>query len=155
MQIIQLAFYLIHENHYECFHRFFLNVHFVSDNTWLTGSQLQTGGKDKGGDKKKKKGEPEQELKKNPPTYTTLATWHVSLADFLEGEFQYQSVFSQGGVEVASTVRSMDTDSARKVFVFFCFLFVVVLFKIAFFLFVFLYELKLIIVWLWNYNFTN
>ncbi|XP_053375749.1 leucine-rich repeat-containing protein 43-like isoform X3 [Mercenaria mercenaria] len=77
--------------------------------------KTKAGGKDKGGnEKKKKKGEPEQELKKNPPTYTTLATWHVPLADFLEGEFEFQSVFTQGGVEVASTVRSMDTDSARK-----------------------------------------
>lgn len=75
--------------------------------------KMKGGGKDKG-DKKKKKGEPEQELKRNPPTYTTLASWHVPLAEFLEGEFEYQSVFTQGGVEVASTVRSMDTDSARK-----------------------------------------
>lgn len=86
---------------------------YVFDCTSVT---LQSGGKEKGGnEKKKKKGEPEQELKKNPPTYTTLASWHVPLSDFLEGEFEYQSVFTQGGVEVASTVRSMDTESARKV----------------------------------------
>ncbi|XP_052800476.1 leucine-rich repeat-containing protein 43-like isoform X2 [Mya arenaria] len=70
-------------------------------------------GKDKG-DKKKKKGEPEQELKRNPPTYTTLASWHVPLAEFLEGEFTYQGVFSQGHVEIASTVKSLDFENSRK-----------------------------------------
>jgi hypothetical protein len=43
-----------------------------------------------------------------PPTYTTLATWHIPLIDFLEGEFEFRSVFTQGGVEVASTVKSLD-----------------------------------------------
>lgn len=72
-----------------------------------------SGGKDKGGDKKKKK-EPEVELKRNPPTFTTLATWHVPLAEFLEGEFEFKSVFSQDGIQVASLSQGRDTDSARK-----------------------------------------
>ncbi|KAL3856249.1 hypothetical protein ACJMK2_011024 [Sinanodonta woodiana] len=68
-------------------------------------------GKDVGKtDNKKKKKETEQELKRNPPTYTTLATWHIQLSDFLEGEHDLQSIFTQGGVEVASTIKSMDTD---------------------------------------------
>lgn len=69
------------------------------------------GGKDdKKDDKKggKKKKEPEVELKRMPPTYTTLATWHIPLIDFLEGEYEFRSVFTQGGVEVASTIKSLD-----------------------------------------------
>ena len=54
-------------------------------------------------------------MKRNPPTYTTLATWHIPLEEFLEGEFDYQSVFTQGMVEVASTIKSTDTDLAKKV----------------------------------------
>ena len=69
------------------------------------------GGKDdKKDDKKggKKKKEPEVELKRMPPTYNTLATWHIPLVDFLEGEYEFRSVFTQGGVEVASTIKSLD-----------------------------------------------
>lgn len=71
----------------------------------------KTGKDDK---KKKKKGEVEQELKRNPPTYTTLATWHIPLEEFLEGEFDFQSVYTQGMVELAPSIRSADTDSVRK-----------------------------------------
>ena len=70
--------------------------------------------------KKKKKGEVEQELKRNPPTYTTLATWHIPLEEFLEGEFDFQSVYTQDLVELAPSVRSADTDSVRKVCMFLC-----------------------------------
>ncbi|XP_033748327.1 leucine-rich repeat-containing protein 43-like isoform X3 [Pecten maximus] len=66
------------------------------------------GGKD---DKKKKgKKEPEIEMKRMPPTYTTLATWHQPLEEFLEGEYQMTAVYTQGGIEAASTVKSVDTD---------------------------------------------
>ena len=54
-------------------------------------------------------------MKRNPPTYTTLATWHVPLAEFLEGEYSYQGVFSKGNIEIASTVKTMDIDQGRKV----------------------------------------
>ncbi|XP_052246796.1 leucine-rich repeat-containing protein 43-like isoform X3 [Dreissena polymorpha] len=74
----------------------------------------KSSGKEKGDDKKKKK-EPQQEMKRNPPTYTTLATWHVPLAEFLEGEYSYQGVFSKGNIEIASTVKTMDIDQGRKV----------------------------------------
>ncbi|XP_019925187.3 leucine-rich repeat-containing protein 43 isoform X3 [Magallana gigas] len=75
------------------------------------------GGKDdKKDDKKggKKKKEPEVELKRMPPTYTTLATWHIPLVDFLEGEYEFRSVFTQGGVEVASTIKSLDIGKKDK-----------------------------------------
>ncbi|XP_078335232.1 uncharacterized protein LOC111135443 isoform X1 [Crassostrea virginica] len=75
------------------------------------------GGKDdKKDDKKggKKKKEPEVELKRMPPTYTTLATWHIPLIDFLEGEYEFRSVFTQGGVEVASTIKSLDIGKKDK-----------------------------------------
>lgn len=54
-------------------------------------------------------------MKRSPPTYTTLATWHIPLEEFLEGEFEYQSVFTQGLVELAPSIRSADTDSIKKV----------------------------------------
>ncbi|XP_056009165.1 leucine-rich repeat-containing protein 43-like isoform X3 [Ostrea edulis] len=76
------------------------------------------GGKDEKKDDKKggKKGkkEPEVELKRMPATYTTLATWHIPLMDFLEGEFEFRSVFTQGGVEVASTVKSLEINKKEK-----------------------------------------
>uniref|UniRef100_A0A8W8K691 Leucine-rich repeat-containing protein 43 n=1 Tax=Magallana gigas TaxID=29159 RepID=A0A8W8K691_MAGGI len=77
----------------------------------------EMGGKDdKKDDKKggKKKKEPEVELKRMPPTYTTLATWHIPLVDFLEGEYEFRSVFTQGGVEVASTIKSLDIGKKDK-----------------------------------------
>ena len=83
---------------------FMLDIHFQATD--------KTGKDDK---KKKKKGEVEQELKRNPPTYTTLATWHIPLEEFLEGEFDFQSVYTQGMVELAPSIRSADTDSIRKV----------------------------------------
>ncbi|XP_056009170.1 leucine-rich repeat-containing protein 43-like isoform X8 [Ostrea edulis] len=88
-----------------------------------TGSRQQSandkkGGKDEKKDDKKggKKGkkEPEVELKRMPATYTTLATWHIPLMDFLEGEFEFRSVFTQGGVEVASTVKSLEINKKEK-----------------------------------------
>ena len=47
-------------------------------------------------------------MKRSEPTFTTLATWHIPLEEFLEGEYQYKSVFQQGGVEVASPIPSPD-----------------------------------------------
>ncbi|XP_078335235.1 uncharacterized protein LOC111135443 isoform X4 [Crassostrea virginica] len=86
------------------------------------GSRQQSANDKKGGkddkkdDKKggKKKKEPEVELKRMPPTYTTLATWHIPLIDFLEGEYEFRSVFTQGGVEVASTIKSLDIGKKDK-----------------------------------------
>ncbi|XP_076452547.1 leucine-rich repeat-containing protein 43-like isoform X2 [Babylonia areolata] len=72
------------------------------------------GGKDEKG-KKKKKGEPEQELRREPPQVTTLATFHIPLAEFLEGEFDFKSIFTQGGVEIApSTARSESADLKKE-----------------------------------------
>ncbi|KAK3083802.1 hypothetical protein FSP39_003399 [Pinctada imbricata] len=77
--------------------------------------KAKAGGKDdkKGGKKKK---EPEVEMKRSEPTYTTLARWHIPLEEFLEGEYIFKSVFQTDGVEVASTVRSADI----RVCVFMC-----------------------------------
>ncbi|KAJ8313023.1 LOW QUALITY PROTEIN: hypothetical protein KUTeg_010396 [Tegillarca granosa] len=68
----------------------------------------------KGGKDKKKKKEPEIEMKKSPPVFTTLATWHIPMEDFLEGEYEFQHIFSHGGVEVASTVKSADISDPKK-----------------------------------------
>ncbi|XP_071093014.1 leucine-rich repeat-containing protein 43-like [Haliotis cracherodii] len=66
-------------------------------------------------DKKKKKKEPEVELRRTEPQLTTLATFHVHLDDFLEGDFEVVSVFSQGGVETAaSTVCTESPELGRK-----------------------------------------
>ncbi|XP_067681829.1 leucine-rich repeat-containing protein 43-like [Haliotis asinina] len=66
-------------------------------------------------DKKKKKKEPEAELRRTEPQLTTLATFHVQLDDFLEGDFEVVSVFSQGGVETAaSTVCTESPELGRK-----------------------------------------
>ncbi|KAK7475023.1 hypothetical protein BaRGS_00033704 [Batillaria attramentaria] len=71
------------------------------------------GGKDD--KKKKKKGEPEQELRREPPQFTTLASFHIPLEEFLEGEFDFSSVFTHGGVvEVASTARSSEPAEGKK-----------------------------------------
>ncbi|XP_069135935.1 leucine-rich repeat-containing protein 43-like isoform X3 [Argopecten irradians] len=83
--------------------------------TPVSQSQKSTSSAKKGGggkDDKKKKGkkEPEVEMKRMPPTYTTLATWHQPLEEFLEGEYQMTAVYTQGGVEPASTIKSVDTD---------------------------------------------
>ncbi|RUS71369.1 hypothetical protein EGW08_020865 [Elysia chlorotica] len=58
---------------------------------------------DKGGKKKK---ELEIELIRSPPTYTTIAAFHITLEPFLEGEFLYQNIFTKGDVPPPSTVRS-------------------------------------------------
>lgn len=74
---------------------------------------FQGKGADKGGDKKaKKKGEPEVDLTSMPPEYRTLATFAVPLADFLDGEFEFENVYScdsqaqQGDVSPTSEVSS-------------------------------------------------
>ncbi|KAK3787039.1 hypothetical protein RRG08_037317 [Elysia crispata] len=70
----------------------------------------ETGKPEKGGKKKK---EPEIELVKSPPTYTTIAAFHITLEPFLEGEFLYQNIFTKGDVPPPSTVRSSFTEDRR------------------------------------------
>ncbi|ESP04133.1 hypothetical protein LOTGIDRAFT_237548 [Lottia gigantea] len=72
------------------------------------GDKKAKGGKPEKEDKKKKKKEPEVELKRMPPQLNTLATFHINLDEFLEGEFNYQSVFTKGNTERASTVKSSE-----------------------------------------------
>ncbi|KAL8575236.1 hypothetical protein ACOMHN_042357 [Nucella lapillus] len=73
------------------------------------------GGKDDKVGKKKKKGEPEHELRREAPQVTTLASFHIPLTNFLEGEFDFKSVFTQGGVEIApSTARSAGSADPKK-----------------------------------------
>ncbi|XP_021349907.1 leucine-rich repeat-containing protein 43-like isoform X3 [Mizuhopecten yessoensis] len=84
----------------------------VSQSQKSAASAKKGGGKD---DKKKKgKKEPEVEMKRMPPTYSTLATWHQPLEEFLEGEYEFTAVFTKGGIEPASTVKSVDTDSKKE-----------------------------------------
>ena len=66
--------------------------------------------KAKGGKKKK---ESELELKRGPPTYTTLATFHIHMEEFLEGDYEFKTVFKKDGIELASSLKGQETD--RKV----------------------------------------
>ncbi|XP_070205078.1 leucine-rich repeat-containing protein 43-like isoform X2 [Littorina saxatilis] len=76
------------------------------------GKDTKKGKDDKG--KKKKKGE-EQELRREAPQLTTLAMFHIPLAEFLEGEFDYTNVFTKGGVEITpSTARSITSADQKK-----------------------------------------
>ncbi|XP_005091563.1 leucine-rich repeat-containing protein 43 [Aplysia californica] len=69
-------------------------------------------GKNSAKDKKKKK-EPEIELVKSPATYTTIATFHITLDQFLEGEFEYHNIFTKGDVPPPSTIRSIDPEDKK------------------------------------------
>lgn len=67
-------------------------------------------GKDDKGKGGKKKKEPELELKRGPPTYTTLATFHIHMEEFLEGEYEFKTVFKKDGIELASSLKGQETD---------------------------------------------
>lgn len=78
------------------------------------GSKDKKDSKGKGKDKKKKKGE-EQELRREPPRITTLAVFHISLKEFLEGEYEFSGIFTRDGVEIApSTARSICSADTKK-----------------------------------------
>ncbi|KAK6190964.1 hypothetical protein SNE40_002720 [Patella caerulea] len=78
------------------------------------GDKKAKGGKpEKDDGKKKKKKEPEVELKRMPPQLSTLATFHVQLEEFLEGEFSFKSIYTQGPTELASTVKSMEISDKK------------------------------------------
>ena len=71
---------------------------FVVKKRFLRVLHLQDkGGKDD--KKKKKKGEPDVELQHSPPEYRELASFHVPLEDFLEGETRFETVFIEGGAQ--------------------------------------------------------
>ncbi|CAG2222224.1 Leucine-rich repeat-containing protein 43 [Mytilus edulis] len=59
-------------------------------------------GKDDKGKGGKKKKEPEMELKRGPPSYTTLANFHIPMEEFLEGEYEFKTVFKKDGAELAA-----------------------------------------------------
>lgn len=71
-------------------------------------------GKDDKGKGGKKKKEPEMELKRGPPSYTTLANFHIPLEEFLEGEYEFKTVFKKDGAELAAELsgssKGVDTD---------------------------------------------
>ena len=73
---------------------------------------LQQTGKD---GKKKKKGEPDIELKHMPPEYTTLATFHIPLEEFLDGEFVFENVFAKASAESGATTPASDLPAGKKV----------------------------------------
>ncbi len=78
------------------------------------------GGKDdkkddkKGGKDKKKKGEPDVELVELPPEVTTLATFQMTLEDFLEGEFELEETFVHSLVEGDSEEKVVESESSSK-----------------------------------------
>ncbi len=54
------------------------------------------------------------ELRRTPPQVTTIATFHIDLEDFVEGEFEVKSLFTQGGIEVASTIRTESPEPGKN-----------------------------------------
>ena len=73
---------------------------------------------DKGKDdknKKKKKGEPEVELQHMPAEYRTLATFHIPLADFLDNEFELETVFIEGGGQRCPSPPAPSETASKKV----------------------------------------
>ncbi|XP_052075661.1 leucine-rich repeat-containing protein 43-like isoform X9 [Mytilus californianus] len=71
-------------------------------------------GKDDKGKGGKKKKEQEMELKRGPPSYTTLANFHIPLEEFLEGEYEFKTVFKKDGAELAAELsgspKGVETD---------------------------------------------
>ncbi|XP_041348975.1 leucine-rich repeat-containing protein 43-like isoform X2 [Gigantopelta aegis] len=92
-----------------------------SDNASNAGSRKgartktpeKKGGK-KDDKKKKKKGEPELKLRRTPPQIKLLASFHMPLEDFLEGEFEYEKNYIHGSAETASTIASRDSPEPGK-----------------------------------------
>lgn len=48
-----------------------------------------------------------------PPEFTTLATFHIPLAEFMEGEFEFGTVFTKDGDETKS-VKSQAIEKVRQ-----------------------------------------
>merc|ERR1719239_119965 len=71
-------------------------------------------GKGTGSAKKRGKKEPDIDLIRSPATYTTIASFHVTLDNFLDGEFEYQNIFTKGDVPPPSTIRSIEPEKERK-----------------------------------------
>ena len=69
---------------------------------------------DKKDDKKKKKKELDIELHHMPAEFTTLATFHLPLEDFLDGEDMVEEVFARGELEVDSQVDISEAKSNAK-----------------------------------------
>ena len=76
--------------------------------TVFLSDHLTQGGK-KDEKKKKKKGEPELKLRRTAPQLKLLATFHIPLDEFLEGEFEFEKTFIHGSAETASTIASRDS----------------------------------------------
>ncbi|XP_076108818.1 leucine-rich repeat-containing protein 43-like isoform X6 [Mytilus galloprovincialis] len=73
-------------------------------------------GKDDKGKGGKKKKEPEMELKRGPPSYTTLANFHIPMEEFLEGEYEFKTVFKKDGAELAAELSGVPkgTETDKK-----------------------------------------
>ena len=50
-----------------------------------------------------------------PPEVTTLATFHVPLEDFLDGEFEFENVFIHSEQEEGSKTPESDVSQPKKV----------------------------------------
>lgn len=76
---------------------------------------MQPADKGKDDKKKKKKGEPEVELQHMPAEYRTLATFHIPLADFLDNEFELETVFIEGGGQRCPSPPAPSETASKKV----------------------------------------
>ena len=50
-----------------------------------------------------------------PPEYTTLATFHIPLEDFLDGDFEFENVFTKASAESGATTPASDMGLSKKV----------------------------------------
>ena len=64
--------------------------------------------------KKKKKGEPDVDLFHMPPEYTSLAQFHLELADMLDGELQAEAVFMKSGEELEGNKSPTASETSSK-----------------------------------------
>ncbi|XP_025090647.1 leucine-rich repeat-containing protein 43-like isoform X2 [Pomacea canaliculata] len=64
-------------------------------------------------DKKKKKETSPQELRREPPQLNTLASFHIPLTVFLDGEFEFSSVFTKQMDSTQSTPASDNSEDAK------------------------------------------
>lgn len=67
-------------------------------------------------DKKKKKETSPQELRREPPQLNTLASFHIPLTVFLDGEFEFSSVFTKQMDSTQSTPASDNSEDAKVIF---------------------------------------
>jgi len=49
-----------------------------------------------------------------PPEFTTIASFHIPLDDFLDGEFEFENVFVKSSGESGATTPASDLPAGAK-----------------------------------------